>query len=57
MEVFFIYLVIGAFLHYSEASPPCPLGYRQCPNRRCIPQHYFCDGGNDCGDYFDEINC
>ena len=37
------------------ATIECPSGYRKCPNNtRCIPESFFCDNDNDCGDYSDE---
>ncbi|GBN68409.1 hypothetical protein AVEN_123442-1 [Araneus ventricosus] len=35
----------------------CSSGYLLCANGKCIPQSWFCDGANDCGDNFDERNC
>ncbi|GBN51460.1 hypothetical protein AVEN_257966-1 [Araneus ventricosus] len=57
MKVFFIYLVVGTFLHYSEALHRCNLGLFPCLNGMCISLNWLCDGSDDCGDNSDEINC
>ncbi|XP_019639399.1 PREDICTED: uncharacterized protein LOC109481308 [Branchiostoma belcheri] len=31
--------------------------FTQCPNGKCIPESFQCDGDNDCGDFSDEENC
>nr|QJE49263.1 vitellogenin receptor [Diaphanosoma celebensis] len=28
-----------------------------CKNGHCVSAQFFCDGGNDCGDWSDEFNC
>ena len=39
----------------SLADIECPTGQRKCPNSlQCIPERYFCDNDNDCGDFSDE---
>lgn len=32
-------------------------GRRQCPDRTCIPEEWFCDGYGDCEQGEDEVNC
>ncbi|CAJ0568186.1 unnamed protein product, partial [Mesorhabditis spiculigera] len=41
-------------------SQQCPQHYARCPNGRCIPENWQCDGDSDCGaDAWDEThtNC
>lgn len=33
------------------------LGWFRCKSDRCIPPNWRCDGGKDCPDFEDEINC
>lgn len=32
----------------------CKDNQYQCPNKRCIPRNWLCDGENDCGNGEDE---
>lgn len=38
------------------ANHSCPIDQFKCPNNRCIPKRWLCDGTNDCGDNEDESN-
>ncbi|GBN94863.1 hypothetical protein AVEN_74611-1 [Araneus ventricosus] len=55
IEIIFISLVAGAILHYAEAS--CSPSDFECPEGKCITYRWFCDGGNDCADGYDEVYC
>ncbi len=33
----------------------CANGQYKCTSGRCIPDHWACDGDNDCGDFSDEM--
>lgn len=36
----------------------CANGQYKCTSGRCIPDHWACDGDNDCGDFSDEnVTC
>jgi len=37
--------------------PSCGANEFHCQVDKCVPQHYVCDGDNDCGDMSDEDNC
>ena len=48
----FIFVVVSA---YRDEEFTCSDGYRKCPTSdKCIPESWFCDGDNACGDYSDE---
>lgn len=41
-----------------QSDSDCGDYRRKCPTSdKCIAQHWFCDGDNDCGDDSDEQNC
>ena len=46
----------NGFLIFLTASPGRCNKFR-CENGNCIPNHWICDGDNDCGDNSDEQNC
>uniref|UniRef100_A0A8C2AJR3 Low density lipoprotein receptor-related protein 1Ba n=1 Tax=Cyprinus carpio TaxID=7962 RepID=A0A8C2AJR3_CYPCA len=35
----------------------CRHGFKSCYNQRCVANHQFCNGANDCGDNSDEVYC
>ena len=35
----------------------CSRSYWKCPEEKCIPKDYVCNGLTDCGDGSDERNC
>lgn len=44
------------FLLFLLANHSCLVDQFKCPNNRCIPKRWLCDGANDCGDNEDESN-
>lgn len=40
----------------STANHSCTMDQFKCPNNRCIPKRWLCDGTDDCGDNEDESN-
>ena len=42
-------------LLFPDTSSTCPSGWFSCDNGECIPEHWRCDGDDDCTDSSDEI--
>ena len=40
-----------------SADWKCSRSFWKCPNEKCIPKNYVCNGEDDCGDGSDERNC
>ncbi|XP_033756765.1 suppressor of tumorigenicity 14 protein-like isoform X2 [Pecten maximus] len=42
---------------FIQSTSSCGGNDHMCPNHKCIPHSFLCDGDNDCGDHSDEASC